>query len=524
LSGSISPRLAAAAALVFALGACTDELTTPQTAPDEAAAAVAETPGNGPDRYFVVFKPGTRDVPGVARRLAAAHGTRADYIYQNGPDGFAAYLPAPAAEALARNPGVAYVEKARMGEYHQTTQYSPVWGLDRIDQRQGMLNGTYVYGRTGAGVNVYVIDSGIDTTHAEFGGRARTAYDVNGGNGQDCYGHGTHVAGIVGGSLYGVAKSTRLYSVRIGDCTSYVDPAKVVMGINWVRNNHVKPAVVNLSLGFPATQAVDDAVNALVAAGVTVVVSAGNQAVDACTRSPARVSEVITVGASTSFDAPWAYSNFGACVDLYAPGDGVTSVKPGNMIATESGTSQAAPHVAGVAAMWLASNTGNTARGVTASIIMASTYNQLTGVMTGSPNFFLHSHPANNYRKIGNRYQTSAYIHTEGGPLVAGTHLSGWWTSMWAFEPVAGTPYFRIRNRWTGHYLHAEYGSLQAGTVLSGWQSAHWELEWADHHFRIRNRYRGTHLHMEYGSLQLGPINNAWHSAQWRIEDTHTAI
>jgi subtilisin family serine protease len=511
----------AAALALAALAACTDDVVTPSgAAPAEAAASQGAADGG---RYIVVFRDGVADVPGLARRLTAEHGGTLRYVYQRALRGFAATLPAGAVEALRRNPNVAYVEVDQVGRLAQTTQSNATWGLDRIDQRSLPLNLSYVYGRNGSGVRVYVVDTGLQTNHPEFGGRASVGYDALGGTGADCAGHGTHVAGTAAGGTYGIAKAATIIGVRVGACSDTLYSSPVIAGIEWVMNNHVKPAVANLSVEFPAFTPLDDAVRNLVAAGITAVVASGNADGDACNYSPGRVSEAITVGASNRYDEePW-YSNNGWCVDLYAPGHDITSSDLGSTYQSRSGTSMSAPHVAGVAALVLAQNTSNTPKGVAAAVLLAASTGKLTVLGSNSPNLLLYSQPSSTYRKIGNRWQTAQYIHTEGGPLVAGSIQSGWWTAQWQMEPVAGTEYYRIRNRYTGHYLHAENGPVQAGTIQSGWLSAQWELESVQQHFRIRNRYRGTYLHMEYGSLQLGAINTAWLSAQWRLEDTGIA-
>lgn len=239
-------------------------------------------------------------------------------------------------------------------------QGGATWGLDRIDQRDLPLNSNYHYDYDGSGVTAFVIDTGVRNTHNEFGGRASSGYDFidNDNDSSDCNGHGTHVAGTIGGSTYGVAKNVNIVGVRVLNCSGSGTNSGVISGINWVKNNAQGPSVANMSLGGGASQALDDAVNAAVAAGISFVVAAGNDNSNACNYSPARAANAVTVGSTTSTDSRSSFSNYGTCLDIYAPGSSITSAWYNSNSATNtiSGTSMASPHVAGVAALYLAEN------------------------------------------------------------------------------------------------------------------------------------------------------------------------
>jgi subtilisin family serine protease len=384
-----SKQFFGALALSLGLGACSDAPTTPDLAPS--APSEARQAGRAgqviPDRYVVVFEDDVRDAPGLARQLVAAHGGTVHYTYQHAIKGFAATLPAAAARALESNPNVEYVAQDERVKAVQVGS----WGLDRVDQRDLPLNNTYTYNQTGAGVTVYVIDTGIETSHWDFGGRASVGYDAYGGNGQDCNGHGTHVAGTVGGASYGVAKGVGLVSVRVLDCNGSGTWSGVIAGIDWVRYYRSGPAVANLSLGGGAYQAADDAIANLVASGVTVAVAAGNNGDNACYYSPARAASALTVGATDQYDQQTYYSNWGGCVDLYAPGDGITSAWLYGGTNTIPGTSMASPHVAGAAALYLQTNPSASPATVGGAVLNNATQGRLYSLGAGSPNLLVHT-------------------------------------------------------------------------------------------------------------------------------------
>ena len=311
-------------------------------------------------------------------------------------NGFTAQMTEQQAEQLSDDPRVAFVEEDSVVEA-LATQSNPPWGLDRIGQRDLPLNATYTYTTTGAGVNVYIIDTGIRRTHSQFltNGmrRAQFGFDAvgDGQNGNDCNGHGTHVSGTVGGNTYGVAKAVTLWAVRVLACNGSGSNSGVIAGVDWVTANHRSPAVANMSLGGGASTALDTAVRNSIASGVTYAIAAGNSNVNAANQSPARVGEAITVGATTINDARSSFSNFGSVVDIFAPGSSILSAWNTSDTATNtiSGTSMATPHVAGVAARFLQANAAASPAAVRNAIVNAATLNHLSGIPTGTANRLL---------------------------------------------------------------------------------------------------------------------------------------
>jgi Tol biopolymer transport system component len=347
------------------------------------------------NNYIVVFNdsvPSAR-VEAFAAQLAREHGGTIGFTYQTVLRGFSVEMNEAQAVALSRNPHVAYVEEDVLIEGASLQPAAP-WGLDRIDQRTLPLDTNYSYMNAGTGANVYVIDGGIRMTHQEFGGRAVFGYDnvADGRNGVDCNGHGTHVAGIIGGKTYGVAKDAKLWSVRVLNCLNQGTTARIIAGADWVAANHVKPAVANLSfITIVGNDSIDLAVRNLIAAGVTTVVAAGNNTGDASLRSPARVTEAITVAAIDQFDNQAPFSNFGPVVDVYAPGVDIVSASHIDDITTSmrSGTSSAAPFVAGSAARYLSANPTESTAAVSRAITSNATPGKVMNAGADTPNLVL---------------------------------------------------------------------------------------------------------------------------------------
>jgi subtilisin family serine protease len=355
--------------------------------------------------YIVVFKADAVRAPGEARSLrptvaaaahdlAQAHGGSLTHVYQHALEGFSVKLTAAEAAQLARNPQVAYVERDQI--VHAVASQTPAtWGLDRIDQHDLPLNNTYTYNQTGQGVQAYIIDTGIRATHQQFAGRVGNGVDEVGGGTNDCNGHGTHVSGTVGGTTYGVAKQVTLHAVRVLDCNGSGTNTGVIAGVDWVTGQHAAgtPAVANMSLGGGVSSALDTAVNNSINDGVSYAIAAGNSNANACNSSPARVAAANTVGSTTSTDARSSFSNFGPCVDIFAPGSSITSSWNTSDTATNtiSGTSMATPHVAGAIALYLQTNPGASPSTVSSALINNSTLNHVTNPGTGSPNRLLYS-------------------------------------------------------------------------------------------------------------------------------------
>ncbi|MFI8127095.1 S8 family peptidase [Acinetobacter sp. ABJ-A23_2] len=352
------------------------------------------------NQYIVILNKDIGPAKDFAQNIAKQHGGRVLQSYDSALKGFAIYLPDTAGtafiEAMKKNPQVLSVENDTVVNIDATTQSNPDWGLDRIDQKALPLNSTYSYSQTGSGTTAYIVDTGILSTHQEFSGRVLNGYTaISDGNGTtDCNGHGTHVAGTVGGTTYGVAKSVRLVPVRILGCDGSGASSNVIAGLDWILKNGSKPAVVNMSLGGAASSSLDSAVENLYNNGYVMVVAAGNSNTDACTSSPARTSNAITVAATDNTDTRASYSNYGSCVDIFAPGSQINSSWIGSNTATKvlNGTSMATPHVAGVVAEMLQSTPTATPQTISANLLNQATSNVVKNP-SGSPNRLLYKSP-----------------------------------------------------------------------------------------------------------------------------------
>ncbi|MER7515670.1 S8 family peptidase [Streptomyces sp. NPDC126499] len=367
-----------------------------------------------------------------ANKLAKTYGGTAHRVYNHALRGFSAQLSEDEARALSADPKVKYVAPVQIG-HSAATQTDPPWGLDRIDQKSLPLDRSYTYAGTAGNVTAYIVDSGIRMSHQDFGGRAKSGYDFvdNDTDASDClqHGHGTHVAGTVGGSTYGVAKGVKLVSVRILDCNDSSTTEQALNGIDWVTQNAVKPAVANFSLVFGSSDTVvEGAIKRSIASGVVWTLSANNQNIDACQSSPAKLPEAITVGNTDSTDRRYSNSNYGPCLDIWAPGTSIVSASHQSDTGTRTmtGTSMAAPHVAGAAALYLASNPNATPKDTRDALVAQASTVTIGDAKSGSPNKLLNTNPGTTTPPAGPRFEnTNDYTIKDNATTESPVTVSG---------------------------------------------------------------------------------------------------
>ncbi|MFV8782016.1 S8 family serine peptidase [Microbulbifer sp. SA54] len=443
-----------------------------------------------PDQYIVVLKDDARMnamstsqfVTSESSRIASNVGAPVLHRYDKAILGFSVKATPAQIQQLAKDSSVAYIEQDQV-MYTSATQSPATWGLDRIDQRQRPLDNAYSYDGSGRNVHAYIIDTGILSSHTEFSGRMGNGFSgINDGRGtEDCNGHGTHVAGTVGGSTWGVAKDVILHPVRVFGCSGETSSSIIIDAVNWVAGNHVKPAVANMSLGGGVSTALDSAVRGAVNRGVTVVVAAGNDNANACNYSPARESSAITLAASTSDDTRSSFSNWGSCVDIFGPGSSITSAwwTGSNATNTISGTSMASPHGAGVAALLLEEDPGASPSTIASRMIGMSTSGQITGA-NGSPNRLLFTDPSGDG---GSSSSSSGGSSGSSGGSSSSSGGSSGGGSCSAPQYVAGTSYRvgdEVQNQGNEYSCDvAGWCSSSASWAYAPGTGQHWNTAWS---------------------------------------------
>ena len=386
-------RLLAGCCGILSIVACNDA-TAPTASQPVAVRASAATAPSGDvwaGHYIVVLKSSAPSSEALVHRHSLSKTLTMDQHFGTAIHGFSAAVTDEDADSLRNDPDVESVVQDRF--VHQLgTETGMGWALDRLDQHSVPLNGAFAYGATGAGVNIYIVDGGIRYTHVEFGGRAHFAYDALGGNGSDCNGHGTGVAGAAAGSVHGVAKAATIWSVRVFPCSGTTTLSTILAGVDWVTAHHRSPAVANLSLGAAAAPILDTAVARSIRSGVTYVSAAGNNGGDACLMSPGKLSTVINVGATSSSDARASWSNYGNCVSMFAPGVSVPAPDYYSDVSVSNwnGTSFAAPMASGAAALYLQLHPTASPATVRSAILGNSTLSKLTN-LAGSTNKLLYT-------------------------------------------------------------------------------------------------------------------------------------